>query len=157
MRTLARRCLAAGILALVGFAFVLSEFSLTVAHAQKRYQENPNLRKSRARDAMNKAMMLNAQVEMMLLQNSPQVGKMVEMLQQSYGHQVTAIAQLEGVVREATFKDPMMERGILDMYEHGKPATLIAQTQIKNGDYGAALGSLAGAKQSHHRFMALLY
>jgi hypothetical protein len=144
--------------AILAAASVLAlEPRFSVAIAQARYQENPTIRKSKARDALTKARMLNAQVEMMLLKNSDQVGKMVEMLSQSYGYQVTAIAQAEGIVREAKFKDPTLASGILDMYEHGKPATMMAQTQIKTGDYGAALGSLAGAKQSHQRFMMLLY
>jgi hypothetical protein len=157
MRIHSRRYFAIGILALLGVGFIPSDFSTTVAHAQKRYRENPQLRKSRARDALVKAMTLNAQVEMLLHQGSDQVSKMLQMLAQSYGHQVTSIAQLEGVVREASFKDPIMERGILDMYERGKPSTMLAQTQIKTGDYGAALQSLKAAKDSHRRFMALLY
>jgi hypothetical protein len=94
---------------------------------------------------------------MMIYQNSDQIDNMIKMLSQSYGHQVTAIAQLEGVVREASFKDPMMQRGILDMYERGKPETMLAQTHIKNGNYSAAVNSLKAAKESHRRFMALLY
>jgi hypothetical protein len=157
MRIPARCYFAVGILALVGFGFLPSDFPTTVAHAQNRYREDPKLRKSRAREALTKAMTLNAQVEMMLMQNSDQTAKMIQMLSQSYGYQVTSIAQLEGVVREASFKDPVMERGILDMYERGKPETMLAQTHIKNGDYGAAANSLTNAKASHRRFMVLLY
>jgi len=157
MRIRARRYLAVGILALGGFAFSLSDLSTAVAQAQNRYREDPKLRKSRAREALVKAMTLNAQVEMMLIQGSDQAAKMLQMLSQSYGYQVTSIAQLEGVVREATFKDPMMERGILDMYERGKPETMLAQTYIKNGDYPSAVSSLTKAKDCHRRFMALLY
>ena len=157
MRTHACRYLSLAILAAVGFTFLPNFFTRTVAHGQERYRENPQLRKSKARDALVKAMSLNAQVEMMLNQGSDHVDKMVQMLSQSYGYQVTAIAQVEGIVREAKFKDPMMERGILDMYERGKPPTMEAQTYIKTGDYGSALGSLAGAKQTHRKFMILLY
>lgn len=157
MCRLTRRYLSLAILAMAAFALMPTTFSTTVANAQQRYREDPRIRKSKARDALLKAMTLNAQVEIMLNQGSDQVDKMVDMLSQSYGYQVTAIAQLEGVVREASFKDPMMEQGILDMYEHGKPATMMAQSQIKSGDYGSALGSLAGAKLSHQKFMILLY
>jgi hypothetical protein len=157
MLKLARSYLTVGILVFAGVGLILSASSTTLAQSPKRYREDPRLRKSRARDALLKAMTLNAQVEMMLMQNSDQATKMIDMLRQSYGYQVTSIAQVEGIVREASFKDPTMERGILDMYEHGKPATLIAQTQIKNGDYGGAMASLAGAKQSHQRFMMILY
>jgi len=157
MRRKAYRYFAVAILALGAAHFGPIDFTATVAHAQKRYREDPKLRKSRAREALTKAMMLNAQVEMMIYQNSDQIDNMIKMLSQSYGHQVTAIAQLEGVVREASFKDPMMQRGILDMYERGKPETMLAQTHIKNGNYSAAVNSLKAAKESHRRFMALLY
>ena len=157
MASRARRYLVAGILILGSFVSALSDVSTNVAHAQNRYREDPKLRKSRARDALTRAMTLNAQVELMLHQGSGDINRMVQMLGQSYGYQVTSIAQMEGIVREASFKDPIVERGILDMYERGKPATMVAQTQIKNGDYGAALESLATAKDSHRRFMALLY
>jgi len=141
----------------VGWVPMPNTFFASVADAQQRYQEDPKLRKSRARQALTQAMTLNAQVEMMLNQGSDQIDKMVQMLSQSYGYQITAIAQVEGIVREAKFKDPMMERGILEMYTSGKPPTMAAQTQVKSGDYGSALGSLAGAKQTHRKFMALLY
>ena len=157
MRRQAHYYLAIALLVTSGLVLMPNVFFATVADAQQRYQENPQLRKSKARDALVKAMSLNAQVEMMLNQGSDQVDKMVQMLSQSYGYQVTAIAQVEGIVREAKFKDPMMERGILDMYERGKPPTMEAQTYIKTGDYGSALGSLAGAKQTHRKFMTLLY
>jgi hypothetical protein len=157
MRKRFRNILRIGLLSVVAVGVVAIDFSAGVAHAQKRYREDPKIRKSRAREALVKAMSLNAQVEMMLHQSSDQVGKMVQMLAQSYGHQVTAIAQLEGVVREASFKDPLMERGIVDMYERGKPSTMLAQSQIKSGDFGGALQSLKASKDSHRKFMALLY
>ena len=149
---------AVGLSAFLAFGFILSDFvAAPEALSQKRYREDPKLRKSRARDALVKAMTLNAQVEMMLHQNSGDVNRMVQMLSQSYGHQVTSIAQLEGVVREASFKDPLMERGILEMYTSGKPPTLQAQSEIKSGDYGSALNSLAVSKRTHQKFMTLLY
>jgi hypothetical protein len=157
MHSAVRFYLAAGIVTFLGVGFIASDFSITVAHAQKRYRENPQLRKSRAREALVKAMTLNAQVEMMLHQNSDQVSQMMQLLSQSYGHQVTAIAQMEGLVREASFKDPIMDRGILEMYEQGKPPTMRAQSDIKRGDYAAALQSLAVAKRTHRKFMQLLY
>ena len=157
MHKAVRFYLVIGIVTFLAAGVIPTEFSATVAHAQKRYREDPKLRKSRARDALVKAMNLNAQVEMMLHQNSDQVSQMMQMLSQSYGYQVTAIAQMEGLVREASFKDPMMERGILEMYERGKPPTMQAQSDIKRGDYGSALGGLAAAKQTHRKFMALLY
>ena len=149
--------LAIALVVTVGWVLMPNKFFASVADAQQRYQEDPKLRKSRARQALTQAMTLNAQVEMMLNQGSDQIDKMVQMLSQSYGYQVTAIAQVEGIVREAKFKDPMMERGILDMYERGKPPTMQAQSEVKSGDYGSALGSLTTAKQTHRKFMALLY
>lgn len=152
-----RRYLAVGVLALFGSGIVASEIFTPAAHAQKRYREDPKLRKSRAREALVKAMTLNAQVEMMIHKNSGDVAKMVQMLSQSYGYQVNSIAQLEGVVREASFKDPLMERGILEMYTSGKPPTMQAQSEIKSGDYASALNSLAVSKRTHQKFMTLLY
>src|SRR5258705_3775239 len=116
MRRQVNYYLAIALLVTPGGVLMPNEFFATVADARQRYQEDPKLRKSRARQAMTQAMTLNAQVEMMLNQGSDQVDKMVQMLSQSYGYQVTAIGQMEGIVREAKFKDPMMERGILDMY-----------------------------------------
>jgi hypothetical protein len=125
--------------------------------AQERYREDPRLRKARARDALLNAMRLNAAVEVMLRQGSDNTGKMLKMLSESYGWQVKSIGQIEGVVREASFKDPTMERGIKDMYDIGKPCTQGAEGDIKNGDYDHALGLLAQAKLAHQRFLVLTY
>ena len=127
------------------------------ASAQERYREDPRLRKSRARDALMNAMRLNASVEVMLRQGSEDTGKMIKMLSESYGWQVKSITQIEGVVREASFKDPTMERGIKDMYDIGKPCTQAAEGDIKNGDFDHALGLLAQAKLAHQRFLILTY
>ena len=157
MVKLIRRHLSLAFITVVGFVLTPPSFSAPVAYGQQRYQENPTLRKSKGRDALTKAMTLNAQVAVMLHQGSEQIDDMVRMLGQSYGHQVAAIAQAEGIVREVKFKDPIMERSILEMYEEGKPPTMMAQSQIKGGDYDSALASLAVAKRTHQKFMTVLY
>lgn len=142
-----------------GSFFVFAEiFTTTAAYAQNnKYRVDPKIRKGKARQAMMKAMELNAQVEMMIKQGSESAGKMMEMLSQSYGYQVAAIGEAEGLVREAKFKDPVLQQAIKEMYRYGKPGTINAESQIRNGNIHSALGSLAGAKRIHQKFMTLLY
>lgn len=143
---------------------VLSAASFTAANVvqaascdPRRYQENPRLRKQKAREALAKAMELNAKVEIMLAQGSQDIGKMTQSLSQSYGYQITAINQMEGLQREACFKDPAIDKGILSMYEVGKPNTDRATSLIRMGDFAAAAEALANAKQAHRRYSILLY
>ena len=123
------------------------------------YKENPRLRKQKSQTALYKAMELNAKVVMMLQQGSDQYERMVKMLSESYGFQVVSIGQMEGLVRESCFKDPVIERGIKEMYDHGKPNTQAAENLLRMGnmDINTVLSYLAEAKKIHQKFLLLTY
>lgn len=136
---------------------LLPPTAIAAACDPNRYRENPQMRKKKSREALSKAMELNAKVEMMIAQGSDNAALMIQMLSQSYGFQITAIGQMEGLEREACFKDAAIEHGIKDMYEIGKPRTQHASSLITAGDFNGALESLAIAKQTHRHFSILLY
>ena len=83
--------------------------------------------------------------------------KMNKMLLDSYAYQIKAIGALEGLNREACFKDPSIDKGIEMMYGIGKPATEQAAGLAQQRDFAGALERLAAAKLAHHRYMILLY
>jgi hypothetical protein len=143
------------------FLFEIVCFSPNDVAAQRcdpnRYRMDPKLRKKLGREALTKAMELNARVELMIHQGSDQFEKMNSMLNQSYAEQIKAIGAIEGLVRESCFKDPSMIKGIESMYTEGKPFTMQGAQKIKNGDGPGALESLARAKLAHHRFMIFMY
>jgi hypothetical protein len=121
------------------------------------YRENPRVRKQKSQTALIKAMELNATVVMMVQKGSEEFEKMAQLLSQSYGYQITAIGQMEGLVRESCHKDPTLERGILDMYTKGKPPTEHAAGILRLQSTDGVIESLSVARQTHQQFLLLTY
>ena len=138
------------------FAAPMSSAEAAVGCGPNTYREDPRVRKQKSQTALFKAMELNAKVAIMMQQGSDQNERMIKMLSDSYGYQIVAITQMEGVVRESCFKDPLIEWAIKNMYEQGKPATLRAESKLRNGDPDI-LGELESAKQTHQRFLLVTY
>ncbi len=144
--------------AVVGGGLPRHEFAGT-AYAQWHNQNSgeARVRKNKAQKALLQAMELNARVEVLIKQGSDDVAQMNRLLDQSYSLQAVAINAMEGVNRMAKFKDPLLERGISDMYGTGKPATLRARSDISAGAFDSALEDLAKAKVAHQRFLIVTY
>ncbi|GEM_PF-5544068 len=150
--------LASALVVLTGSGFTSQQFAGT-AYAQWHSQNNAEARarKNKAQKALLQAMELNARVEMMIKQGIDERDKMEGWLDQSYGFLAVAINEMEGVNRMAKFKDPMVERGIKDMYNDGKPETMKARGSIAVGAFDDALEHLAKAKLVHQRFLIVTY
>jgi hypothetical protein len=89
------------------------------------YRVDPKIRRKVAREHLMSAMQLNATAAAMLQQGSDNLGKIGDMLNKAYGDYVRAIGALEGLNREAKFKDPMVDQAVSLLYQ-AKGTTLRA-------------------------------
>lgn len=140
---------------------LLTFTAVPVSHAQgvraKAYRVDPKIRKKTAREYLIKSIELNTRVEAMIMQNVDNLGAMLTLLQKSYNLSAQVINQMEGIVREGRFPDPMMERAIRDMYTSGKPCSLQASAKLRDKKPEAAIHALEQGMITQRRVLQVLY
>jgi len=146
--------MALGLLLMPGRIFVAA------AHAQayvSGYHEDIRMLKSKGRESIFKAMELHAKVAMMITQGSDDVQTMDRLLDQSYGLQADSIGMMERINKSLKFKDPIMVRLIQNMYDWGKPGTLVTKAEISNGEFDKALATLQRVRGLHMQVSTMFY
>ena len=135
-------------------------FSFAAGLLRKRaqYHVDPKKRQAVAIDRLMKAMQLNLVVTQMIMQRKGNPQEMMQMLQTSYGHQIKSINEMQGIVREADLKDPMLEQAIKLMYKKGKPSTARAETGLhqKPPNFQYALKNLEVSRETHSKVLQIL-
>ena len=146
--------MALGLLLMPGRIFVAA------AHAQayvSGYHEDIRMLKNKGRESIFKAMELHAKVAMMITQGSQDVETMKKLLDQSYGFQADSIGMMERINKSLKFKDPIMAKLIKDMYDWGKPGTLVTKSEISNGEFDKALAQLERIRGLHMQVSTMFY
>jgi hypothetical protein len=135
-------------------------FSFAAGLLRKRaqYHVDPRKRQQIAVDNLLKAMQLNMQVTQMIMQKAGNPQEMSKMLQASYGHQVKSLNEMQGILREADLKDPMLDQAIKLMYRKGKPYTARAETGLhqKPPNFQFALRNLEISKKTHNQVLQII-